>query len=77
MTSKFELCDNKLLTTFGTNFKQLCIERAVARTHNSTFARGGACSADNFVVIESLVLRINICGEKSTTFGKPENIGQN
>ncbi len=29
---------------------------------NSTFAIGGvSCSADTFVVIESLVLRINIC----------------
>jgi hypothetical protein len=35
-------------------------------TH-STFAIGGvSCSADSFVVAESLVLRINICGEKPT-----------
>jgi len=33
-------------------------------THNSTFAIGGvSCSADSFVVAESSVLRINICGE--------------
>jgi len=32
---------------------------------NSTFAIGGvSCSADSFVVAESSVLRINICGEK-------------
>jgi hypothetical protein len=32
--------------------------------HNSTFAIGGvSCSADSFVVAESSVLRINICGE--------------
>ena len=38
---------------------------AEARTHNSTFAIGGvSCSADSFVVAESLVLRINICAEK-------------
>jgi len=36
-----------------------------ARTANSTFAIGGvSCSADSFVVAESSVLRINICGEK-------------
>lgn len=35
------------------------------RTANSTFAiGGGSCSTDNFVVIESLVLRMNICAEK-------------
>ncbi|MBL0294142.1 MAG: hypothetical protein IPQ04_07710 [Saprospiraceae bacterium] len=33
--------------------------------YNSTFAIGGvSCSADSFVVAESFVLRINICGEK-------------
>ena len=33
--------------------------------HNSTFAIGGvSCSADSFVVAESSVLCINICGEK-------------
>ncbi len=36
-----------------------------AHAHNSTFAIGGvSCSADTFLVIESSVLRINICGEK-------------
>lgn len=35
-----------------------------ARTDNSTFAiGGGSCSADRFVVAESAVHRINICGE--------------
>ena len=33
--------------------------------HNSTFAIGGvSCTADSFVVAESLVLRINICAKK-------------
>jgi len=33
-------------------------------TGNSTFAIGGvSCSADSFVIAESSVLRINICGE--------------
>ena len=32
---------------------------------NSTFAIGGvSCSADSFVVAESSLLRINICGKK-------------
>ncbi len=32
--------------------------------YNSTFAIGGvSCSADSFVVAESSVLRMNICGE--------------
>ena len=32
--------------------------------YNSTFAIGGvSCSADSFVVAESFVLRINICGK--------------
>jgi hypothetical protein len=35
-----------------------------ARRHNSTFAIGGvSCSADTFVVNQTFVLRINICGE--------------
>ncbi len=46
----------------------------LARTHNSTFAIGGvSCSADNFVVTESLVLRMNICAEKPTN-AKPETV---
>jgi len=35
--------------------------------YNSTFAIGGvSCSADSFVVAESSVLRINICGKNPT-----------
>jgi hypothetical protein len=50
--------------TFGADLKWLCLERAVARTHNSTFAIGRvSCSADSFVVTESSVLRINIYSE--------------
>jgi hypothetical protein len=33
------------------------------------------CSADTFVVNQSLFLRISICGE-ITTFAKPENVMQ-
>ncbi|MEZ7507158.1 hypothetical protein, partial [Flavobacterium sp. Arc2] len=52
-------------TNFGVNFKQLCLEGAVARTHNSTFAIGGVSfSADSFVVKESSVLRTNFCAKK-------------
>jgi hypothetical protein len=34
------------------------------------------CSADTFVVNQSLVLRINICGENAT-FAKPETVMSN
>jgi hypothetical protein len=35
-----------------------------ARTANSTYPKGGVlCSKDRFVVNETLVLLINICGE--------------
>lgn len=34
--------------------------------HNSTFAIGGnSCSADNFVVVVSFMIRINISGKKA------------
>ena len=37
-------------------------------TANSGLAKGGvSCSADSFVVNQSLVLRINICGENPRT----------
>jgi len=43
----------------------LCIKQGIARTHNSTFAIGGVSSPlVSFVVAESSVLRINICGKK-------------
>jgi hypothetical protein len=43
-------------------------------THNSTLAIGGVSSPlDSFVVAESFVLRINICG-RSPTFAKPKNV---
>ena len=36
----------------------------IARTHNTGLAKVAVqCSADTFVVNQSLVLRINICGE--------------
>ena len=35
-----------------------------ATTHNSTYPKGGvSCSKDSFVVNQTLVLRIKICGE--------------
>lgn len=41
-------------------------------THNSTFAIGGvSCSADNLVVAENFVLRINIC-DKNPALRKAE-----
>ncbi len=37
----------------------------IKTAYNSTFAIGGvSCSEDSFVVAESSVLRMNICGEK-------------
>ncbi|MDP1727389.1 MAG: hypothetical protein Q8M15_11450 [Bacteroidota bacterium] len=45
-----------------TNINNLTMSKAA---YNSTFAIGGvSCSADSFVVTESSVLRINICGKK-------------
>ena len=41
------------------------MDNDIKAADNSRFAIGGvSCSADNFVVKESSVLRINICGEK-------------
>ncbi len=43
---------------------------------NSTFAIGGvSCSADSFVVTESFVYRINICG-KNPAHRKAKNHNQ-
>ena len=43
---------------------RLMVDRKESRTANSTFAIGGVSfSADSFVVAESFVLRINICGK--------------
>jgi hypothetical protein len=39
-------------------------DREESRTHNTGLAKVAVqCSADSFVVNQSLVLRINICGE--------------
>lgn len=49
--------DKKILDT-----KTILRER-VARTHNTGLAKVAVqCSADTFVVYQTLVLRINICG---------------
>jgi hypothetical protein len=38
--------------------------RKESRTHNSTYPKGGVLrTKDRFVVIETFVLLINICGE--------------
>ncbi len=38
--------------------------RKESRTDNSTYPKGGvSCSKDRFVVAETFVLLINICGE--------------
>ncbi len=49
---------------FGANFKQLCLERAVARTHNSGFKKLAVqclnehlCFASSAVLSDSFVLR--------------------
>ena len=58
MTRKVSCCilKDKDIMHFNNDIK--------ARTANSTFAIGGvSCSADSFVVAESSVLRINICGK--------------
>jgi hypothetical protein len=65
-TPSIILALNKQLTQINScvNFGQTNSEQKVARTANSTFAIGGvSCSADSFVVAESLMLRINISGE--------------
>lgn len=47
-----------------TNGQKLFMKKNKSTGHNSTFAIGGiSYSADSFVVAESSVLRINICGE--------------
>jgi len=56
--------DNEHLITFAPMLKQFCLERAIARTHNSTYQKdGGSCSKDSFVVNGSLVFQINFCGK--------------
>ena len=64
MTSKLRRHHHGLLTTFGAYLKQLFRARADAQTHNTGLAKVAVqCSADTFVVNQTLVLRINICGE--------------
>lgn len=56
--------ENELLTSSGANLKQLCLERTSAHAGNSGLAKVSvSCSADTFVVNQTFVLRINICGE--------------
>ncbi len=56
--------DDIAFIKLGANFKQLCLERTVWRTHNSTFAIGGvSCSKDSFVVHQTFVFQIKFCGK--------------
>jgi hypothetical protein len=51
-------------TKFVADFGQTNSEGTVARTHNTGLAKVAVqCSADAFVVYQSLLLRINICSE--------------
>ena len=59
----------ELLTTFGANFKQLCIERAVARTHNirlKEILKKGALT-----VIQTVVHLSNSCGYTNSRASNP------
>jgi len=43
--------------------QHLFVER-LARPHNSTYPKGGvSCSKDSFVVNQTLVFQIKVCGE--------------
>ena len=51
-------------TDIRTNLTRQTIDREEERRHNTGLAKVAVqCSADTFVVNQSLVLRINICGE--------------
>jgi len=68
----------KMITLKGAincaDFEQTKSEQPIARTHNTGLVKVAIqCSADTFVVNQTFVLRINICG-KITTFAKPENV---
>ena len=55
---------NELLKPFYRNFKPVCLERSLWRTHNRTYPKGGASfSKDSFVVNGSLVFQIKFCGK--------------
>ena len=52
------------MTTLTRQNKQNMNEKEEQRRHNTGLAKVAVqCSADTFVVNQSLVLRINICGE--------------
>jgi len=54
----------ELLTNFSADIWERCFEGGEERTHNSGLAKVAVqCSADSFVVNQTLVLRINICGK--------------
>jgi hypothetical protein len=47
-----------------TNFWQTTNDRKEARSHNSTYPKGGvSCSKDSFVVNQTLVFQIKFCGK--------------
>lgn len=52
------------LTNYGANLETVAIRKDRRASDNSGFKKLAVqCSADTFVVNQSLVLRINICGE--------------
>jgi hypothetical protein len=58
------LSDDIISDKLTTNLIELCHQQTTWRTHNTGLAKVAVqCSADTFVVNQSLVLRINICGE--------------
>jgi hypothetical protein len=53
-----------LVTTVDDYFGKYTTERRVARTHNSSYPKGGvSCSKDSFVVNQTLVFQIKFCGK--------------
>jgi len=55
--------DYQLFNTCA-SFGQTNSEREVARTHNSTYPKGGvSCSTGSFVVNQTLVFQIKFCGK--------------
>ena len=58
-----------LLTTFGANFKQLCLERAVARTHNIRLKE--ILKRRALFGNQTVVLLTNSCGNTNSGASNP------
>ena len=64
----------KLKTTLVDKFNDRHMDEKRTTTANSGLAKVAVqCSADSFVVNQTFVLRINICG-KIATFAKPQTV---